>query len=199
MRLHTHDRKYKATWTGTLNARVIVLSNEVPRLADQSGALASRFVVLPMTRSFYGKEDRALDSKLSEELAGILNWSIAGWQRLQERSLRHRPSTRPATILPDAGNLNAYGSPNGPRRVINGSWAAIRSLPLFPHNRTCTRKGERSQKCQTQTCHVAGLLNCDAPSGIIFKKEEAHEHLESGKPRTDVSGVVPHDGRYPVY
>ena len=38
-----------------------------------------------------------------------------------------------------------------PKWVINVSRADIRSLPLFPHNRTCTRKGERSQKCQEET------------------------------------------------
>ena len=33
-----------------------MLSNEMPRLPDTSGALASRFIVLRLTESFYGKE-----------------------------------------------------------------------------------------------------------------------------------------------
>jgi putative DNA primase/helicase len=81
----TIDRKHRPAWTGRLQARFVVLSNELPRLADASGALASRFIVLVMTRSFFGIEDHGLEGKLSAELPGILNWSIDGWQRLQTR------------------------------------------------------------------------------------------------------------------
>jgi putative DNA primase/helicase len=44
----TIDRKYRDPWTGRLSARFLILSNELPRLADVSGALASRFVLLTM-------------------------------------------------------------------------------------------------------------------------------------------------------
>ena len=50
----TVDRKYREPWTGRLTTRFVVLTNELPRLTDSSGALASRFVVFVMTRSFYG-------------------------------------------------------------------------------------------------------------------------------------------------
>ncbi len=36
--------------------------------------------------SWYGKEDTALEAKLTAELPGILLWSIAGWKRLRDRS-----------------------------------------------------------------------------------------------------------------
>ena len=42
----TIDRKYRDAWTGRLGVRFLVLTNELPRLADASGALASRFIVL---------------------------------------------------------------------------------------------------------------------------------------------------------
>jgi putative DNA primase/helicase len=57
---------------------------EVSR-ADASGALASRFIVITLQRSFYGKEDLGLTERLLGELPGIFNWAIAGWQQLQER------------------------------------------------------------------------------------------------------------------
>ena len=42
----TVDRKYRAPWTGRLPTRFLILTNELPRFADSSGALASRFVLL---------------------------------------------------------------------------------------------------------------------------------------------------------
>jgi putative DNA primase/helicase len=81
----TIDRKYRDPWAGRLSAPFLILSNELPRLADASGALASRFVLLMMQRSFYGQEDLNLANKLSQELPGILNWSLIGLDRLNCR------------------------------------------------------------------------------------------------------------------
>jgi putative DNA primase/helicase len=47
----TIDRKYSSAWTGQLQTRFVAISNELPRLADASGALASRFIVLLLTES----------------------------------------------------------------------------------------------------------------------------------------------------
>jgi len=38
----TIDRKYRHPWTGCLGVRFLILTNELPRIADASGALASR-------------------------------------------------------------------------------------------------------------------------------------------------------------
>ena len=54
----TIGRKYKSAWTGQLQTRFLIISNELFRLADASGALASRFILLMLTESFYGREDR---------------------------------------------------------------------------------------------------------------------------------------------
>jgi putative DNA primase/helicase len=64
----TIDRKYLPAWTGQLQTRFLVISDELPRLADASGALASPFIVLLLTRSFYGQEDQTLTGKLLTEL-----------------------------------------------------------------------------------------------------------------------------------
>jgi putative DNA primase/helicase len=81
----TIDRKYLEPVTLQLPTRFVVLSNELPRLADASGALASRFIVLVMTESFYGKEDPGLTDRLIKELPGIFNWALDGAERLTER------------------------------------------------------------------------------------------------------------------
>jgi putative DNA primase/helicase len=87
------DRKFLPTWTGQLQVRILILSNELPRIADVSGALASRFIVLILTRTFYGHEDHGLADRLLTELPGILNWSIAGWRRLAARGYFLQPES----------------------------------------------------------------------------------------------------------
>jgi putative DNA primase/helicase len=81
----TIDRKYKSSWTGHLAVRFLILTNKLPSIPDDSGALASRFVPLAMTESFLGREDVGLFDKLKPELPGVLLWSIEGWRRLRER------------------------------------------------------------------------------------------------------------------
>ncbi len=80
----TIDRKYARAWTGQLGSKFLILSNELPRLADASAALPGRFILLVLTESFYGREDPGLTGKLLGELPGILNWAIAGWGRLRD-------------------------------------------------------------------------------------------------------------------
>jgi putative DNA primase/helicase len=89
----TIDRKYAPAWTGQLQTRFLILSNELPRLADASGALASRFILLVLNESFYGREDQALTGKLLAELPGILNWAIAGWARLAHLGAFKQPES----------------------------------------------------------------------------------------------------------
>lgn len=81
----TIDIKYRSHWSGRLGVRFLVLTNELPRITDASGALTSRFVLLMLKNSFYGKEDQRLTDKLVTELPGILNWSLDGLDRLRKR------------------------------------------------------------------------------------------------------------------
>lgn len=81
----TVDRKNLPHVTTKLNTRFVVMSNELPRLNDPSGALVGRLVLLRLTHSWYGQEDTRLTERLLTELPGILNWAIAGWKCLQER------------------------------------------------------------------------------------------------------------------
>jgi putative DNA primase/helicase len=78
----TINIKYKEQWTGKLPCRLHVISNELPRLGDASIAVIGRLMLLPLTRSWLGKEDHGLEAALLAELPGILNWSLAGLARL---------------------------------------------------------------------------------------------------------------------
>jgi putative DNA primase/helicase len=78
----TVNRKYRDQWSGKLPTRLHVLSNELPQLGDASAAIVGRMVLLLSTRSWLGKEDFTLEPALRAELTGILNWALAGLQRL---------------------------------------------------------------------------------------------------------------------
>lgn len=103
----TIDRKHLNAWTGRLGVRFVIMSNELPRLSDASGALASRFLVLTMSNSFYGKEDRGLGNRLMTELPSILNWSRAGYLRLRNRGY----FVPPDSAIEAFEELEALGSP----------------------------------------------------------------------------------------
>lgn len=103
----TIDRKFLPAWNGKLSTRFVIMTNELPRIADASGALASRFIVLTMTKSFYGMEDRGLTARLLDELPGILNWALAGWRRLKERGYFKQPDSSADAIA----DLEALSSP----------------------------------------------------------------------------------------
>jgi putative DNA primase/helicase len=105
----TIDRKFREPVTLQLPTRFLILSNELPRLADASGALASRFIILMTSQSFYGKEDTGLTSKLIAELPGIFNWALDGAERLVARDRFLQPAASQEAMR----ELEDLGSPIG--------------------------------------------------------------------------------------
>jgi putative DNA primase/helicase len=88
----TIDRKYRDPWTGSLPTRFMILTNELPRFSDSSGALAGRFMMTLLRESFYGRENPALMRELLEEAPGIFNWALEGLDRLRQRGYFVTPS-----------------------------------------------------------------------------------------------------------
>lgn len=103
------DRKYHAQITVQLPTRFMLLTNELPRLSDPSGAMASRFVVLVLHNSWIGQEDTTLFDKLKIELPAILNWALDGWVRLRSRG----HFVQPASSTAAAEELEDLSSPIG--------------------------------------------------------------------------------------
>jgi putative DNA primase/helicase len=89
----TVDRKHMSAVTHRLPVRFMILTNELPRLSDASGALVGRLLVLRLTESWYGREDTRLTDRLLAELPGILLWAIEGWRRLRERGRFMQPKS----------------------------------------------------------------------------------------------------------
>ncbi len=101
------NRKHRDAWVGRLRTRIVILTNELPSLSDDSAALAGRFIIINLVQSFYGKEDHKLEGKLTNELAGILNWAIEGYLRLKKR----KRFVQPKSSLEALEQIEELGSP----------------------------------------------------------------------------------------
>jgi phage/plasmid-associated DNA primase len=64
------NRKHKPCWHRKLNTRILVFTNELLKLEDQSGALGDRAIAWRMTQSFKDRQDETLTDKLLKECLG---------------------------------------------------------------------------------------------------------------------------------
>ena len=169
----TVDRKYRDPWTGTFAVRFLVLTNELPRISDSSGALASRFVVLMLGNSFYGREDPGLTGKLMCELSGILNWSIEGWRRLQERGYFIQPVSSQEAI----SELEELGSPMGAfvkQKCVIGPEHSVSVDGLFLHWQNWCHDQGRTHAGTKQT--FGRDLRAVVPGLRVTQPRSANQH-----------------------
>lgn len=138
----TIDRKHREPLTVKLNARFVILSNELPRLGDASGALAGRLIVLKLTRSWYGKEDPQLCDRLCNELPGILLWAVEGWRKLRDRGRFVQPSSA-AQLIEDMEDLTSPVGAFVRERCVLGSGELIEVPELYRAWRSwCDARGQ---------------------------------------------------------
>lgn len=102
----TIDRKHLPSVTMRLPTRLMFLTNELPRLAEASGALSGRFLILRLTKSFYGMENTHLTQQMLNRLPAILNWGIEGWVELNSRGHFAMPSSV-TSVLRDLEDLSS--------------------------------------------------------------------------------------------
>jgi putative DNA primase/helicase len=137
----TINRKHRDPVTLKLPTRFVIVSNELPKIKDASGALAGRMIVLSLSQSFFGREDIGLGDRLVTEMPGILLWAIEGWKRLNQRN---------KFLQPDAGEgelaeLENLGSPVGAfvrERCVLGLAERVDTKELFAEwKRWCEENG----------------------------------------------------------
>ncbi len=105
----TIDRKCMVPVTMTLPTRIMLISNELPKLADASGALTGRMILLQLRESWFGREDHGLTDTLLTELPGILWWAIRGWARLKGCGRLLQPTSGQEAL----GDMEDLASPVG--------------------------------------------------------------------------------------
>ncbi len=71
-------------------AKMIFSTNALPALKYDDPAYYGRWIILPFTYSFYGREDYKIEQRMQtpEELSGILNIGLAGLARLRSNHWR---------------------------------------------------------------------------------------------------------------
>ncbi len=79
------EKKFQAAFTFVNKATLVFSCNELPQINDRTYAFWRRWVILPFTQDFTGREDRSLPEKLRKELSGILIWAIKGLELLRKR------------------------------------------------------------------------------------------------------------------
>jgi putative DNA primase/helicase len=162
------NRKGRMFWNGTLSVRFVLMANELPRFADNGGALGNRMVIIPMTNSFLGVEDRTLEARIEAELPAILNWALAGLDRL----LKQRHFTEPRAGLALKRQMILLASPVKSFVEENCQFAAgafVEKDALYSRWKLhCMSNGERSPGDRDVFCR-------DLLSGYVGKVKQARK------------------------
>jgi putative DNA primase/helicase len=204
----TINRKFLPPITMRLPTRFVILSNEIPKLSEASGALVGRAIILEMTKSYLDREDRELDNNLSKELPGILLWALEGWKRFRERGYLVQPDSG----VPLIRDMSDMGSPIGAfvrENCVIGSDQSIETHVLFEEwKRWCERQNNQgignasAFGCRLRSV-VPGLTTRQkrTPAGRVYYFigvgynpyestgqgcEEFGEHLENGRHKGEV-------------
>ena len=169
------NRKHRDHVDIRLKTKLMFMSNEIPDILDQSGALASRFIFLKLPKSFYGREDIDLESKLSRELPGILRLAVQHLKNLLER----KKFIQPETGVASAKRMMALSSPVS---------EFIRKLRLYMTKAEiwekwkafCDTEGQRqygTKEALWNNLESAGY-NCDFDTADILAKIRESEEKE---------------------
>jgi|GEM_PF-6878810 len=127
----TVDRKNLPPVSSKLDTRLMLLSNELPRLGDSSAALASRMVILGLSRSWLGKEDPRLTARLTAELPGILvHFALPGWRMLQEDGCFRQPGSG-AELVEELESLSSPILAFVQERCVEDEGASVEVQLLF--------------------------------------------------------------------
>lgn len=172
----TIDRKFLGAVTMKLPTKFMFLTNELPQLSDTSTALAGRFLVLRLTKSFFGKEDATLTETLLTELPGILLWAIEGWKRLKARGRFLQPASGEDAVR-DLEDLSSPVSAFVRDRCVVGSGHRVRLDELYESwQKWC----EQSGRAQATTRQVFGRDLAAAFPGIHRRRGTEGEAFYSG-------------------
>jgi putative DNA primase/helicase len=80
------ERKFQASFSFKPVVRLIGATNELPRLLDHSDGFFRRAIILNFNRRFSeAEQDRSLETRVKQELPGILAWAVQGLRTLRSR------------------------------------------------------------------------------------------------------------------
>lgn len=80
--------KHRAPYSMPLHSRMVITSNNPPKISDRSDGLWRRLIILPFNIQIAADKQRNKDELVNDickDLPGIINWALVGLQRLLER------------------------------------------------------------------------------------------------------------------
>jgi putative DNA primase/helicase len=91
----TAELKFKEHFNFVVRTVPVLLCNNIPSLADLSYGMRRRLMVMPFDRKFTETErdPDLFDRICTEELSGVLNRALEGYQRVGQRGARFNPPT----------------------------------------------------------------------------------------------------------
>lgn len=127
---------YQPARTHKLGCRVWIFCNQEPELRDDSAALAGRFVWLPITKSYQGKEDESIKASVPGEAPGIMLLALEGAIRLWSQARRHIEMCGMGQEIYDA-----FEEDSAPLKKFAGTWLVYERVGQLPkHQRLAPEK-----------------------------------------------------------
>lgn len=167
------NRKNQSYWNGTLPTRIMLVSNEVPRFPDASGAMIRRFVAVKLSKSVPEEErDEKLGAKLKAELPGIFNWALAGLKRLEQQ----HHFTEPETMADIQSMMSDLNSP-----VAN----------FLDEEPTYRVTGNPSDYVELKAVHAAYKNWCEEVGRSNMNQQNLAQQLDSVSPDIEVKNTKP--------
>lgn len=100
------EQKGKDSETEKLFCKIVIVSNELPQLADESGAMLNRLLIVETRVSHAANPDETLESKILSQPDELISWALRGLWSLQERGFAQ----------PENGAGEKYMQANAPIR-----------------------------------------------------------------------------------
>ena len=102
------DRKFREPVANErMRVRFCLAVNTLPDLPDSSVAMRSRLLMVPLSNSYEGAEDRTLEARLAAETPGVMVWALAGLKRLRQQGRFTEPKASAELV----GEFSRLSSP----------------------------------------------------------------------------------------
>ena len=103
------EKKNKDSETKKLFCKIVIVSNELPELHDESGAMLNRLLIVETRVSHADNEDTDLESKILSQPDELISWALRGLWRLQKQG---------HFTVPQNGAAEKYMRVNAPIRCF---------------------------------------------------------------------------------
>ena len=142
---------YKPAYTTTLRTKMVLATNEMPRINDRSNGVWSRVVLIPFDHTIPAsvrKPKKEIIDSLRPEYPGILRWALDGVLRVMKKGTRSTAFTQSARAKQLLAEHRRFSDPFlawWDERVVPVGDAAVEKREVFDdYKRWCDDFGYRA-------------------------------------------------------